>query len=58
MKKKEYEKPEINIMEIAGDINILAGSGPDTVKIDLNENVDDGDGGEGYGNGEGTGYWD
>lgn len=58
MKKKEYIKPEISLVEMMENISILAGSYGDTVKIDFEDDLEDSDDNNGFGSGEGTGVWD
>ena len=62
MKKKEYIKPEISVIEMTESTSILAGSYGDTVKITLEDDFDEDDpnddGSYGFGNNQGTGVWD
>lgn len=58
MKKKEYIKPEISVIEMTESTSILAGSYGDKVQITLDQDFDDDETNNGYGNDEGTGVWD
>lgn len=58
MKKKEYIKPEISVIEMTESTSILAGSYGDKVQITLDQDFDDDEPNNGYGNDEGTGVWD
>lgn len=58
MKKKEYIKPEISVIEMTESTSILAGSYGDRIQINLEEDFDDSDDKTGFGNDEGTGVWD
>lgn len=58
MKKKEYIKPEISVIEMTESTSILAGSYGDKVQITLDQDFDEDETNNGYGNDEGTGVWD
>lgn len=58
MKKKEYVKPKVSVIEMSESISILAGSYGDKVQIDFDDDLEDSEDNTGFGNGEGTGVWD
>lgn len=55
MKKKEYMKPEVSVVEMTENTSILAGSAD--LSISMDEDFDEGEDNQGYGNGLGTSVW-